>query len=208
MTMLHDAYHRRRFSRCGAWLPHFGPTSLRSGKHITQSDVTCRAPYVTGRGRMSSPDTFPHNYLSTSPAHGVPGQPFLYAGPLRSPTPILLELPVPSQAPDARERYANYVWNASVVLADKVAGREIDAAGKRVLELGCGLGLPGIVAARMGARQVRAPAFRSSPSRLCHSPPGAGTLVGFLGRPDRLRRPGGIARYSGRSRASPAVASA
>ncbi|TKA57615.1 hypothetical protein B0A53_00764 [Rhodotorula sp. CCFEE 5036] len=57
---------------------------------------------------MTSPDdTFPHNYLSTSPAHGVPGQSFLYAAPLRSPSPILLELPVP--APKSRERYASYV---------------------------------------------------------------------------------------------------
>lgn len=103
---------------------------------------------------MTSPDdTFPHNYLSTSPAHGVPGQSFLYAGPLRSPSPILLELPVP--APKSRERYANHVWNAGVVLADKIAGCEIDVSGKRVLELGCGLGLPSLLAARMGAELVR-----------------------------------------------------
>ncbi|GAA5993711.1 hypothetical protein JCM10908_001340 [Rhodotorula pacifica] len=103
---------------------------------------------------MASPDdgTFPHNYLSTSPAHGVPGQSFLYAGPLRSPTPILLELPIP--APKSRERYAGYVWNAGVVLADKIAEGEIPVEGKKVLELGCGLGLPGIVAARMEADKV------------------------------------------------------
>ncbi|GAA5869858.1 hypothetical protein JCM3774_000515 [Rhodotorula dairenensis] len=112
---------------------------------------------------MSSPDdTFPHNFLSTSPAHGVAGHRFLYAGPLRSPTPILLELPVPRHSGPAvaaenelrEERYANYVWNASVVLADKVAECEIDVKGRKVLELGCGLGLPSIVAARMGAQQV------------------------------------------------------
>ena len=103
---------------------------------------------------MTSPDdTFPHNYLSTSPAHGVPGQSFLYAAPLRSPSPILLELPVP--APKSRERYASYVWNAGVVLADKIAEGEIDVRGKRVLELGCGLGLPSLQAARMGAELVR-----------------------------------------------------
>lgn len=111
---------------------------------------------------MASPsdETFPHNYLSTSPAHGVPGQHFLYAAPLRSPSPILLDLPIP--APKSRERYAGYVWNASVLLADKIAGGEIAVEGKTVLELGCGLGLPGIVAARTGAKQVRS-------SRYCPS---------------------------------------
>lgn len=105
----------------------------------------------------SADDTFPHNYLSTSPAHGVPGQSFLYAGSLRSPSPILLELPIPS--PKSRGRYASYVWNAGVVLADKMAECEIDVRGKRVLELGCGLGLPtagGPDGSRIGTLSVAA----------------------------------------------------
>jgi predicted nicotinamide N-methyase len=43
--------------------------------------------------------------------------------------------------------YWAHLWTGAVVLADAVPAR----AG-RVLELGCGLGLPGLVAARRGAR--------------------------------------------------------
>ncbi len=49
--------------------------------------------------------------------------------------------------------YWAYVWSSSVVLARHVV--ELDQgrlAGLRVLELGCGLGLPGLVAAKLGAR--------------------------------------------------------
>lgn len=105
---------------------------------------------------MSSPadsdDAFPHNYLSPSASYGMPGSTFLYASPLRSPEPFLFDLPIPS--PKSRDLYSHLVWHASVVLADQVAAGEIEVAGKTVLELGCGLGLPGLVAARMGAKQV------------------------------------------------------
>ena len=53
---------------------------------------------------------------------------------------------------DAHEKYPPYwaaLWPSSVVLARAVAGAEL--AGARVLELGCGLGLPGIAAALAGA---------------------------------------------------------
>ncbi|BGP39121.1 hypothetical protein JCM10450v2_003075 [Rhodotorula kratochvilovae] len=101
---------------------------------------------------MSAHSCFPTNYLSPSPAHGLPGSLFTWAAPLRAPSPLLLALPVPP--PRTREKYAGYVWNASILLADMVAAREIEVEGKRVLELGCGLGLPGLVAARMGAELV------------------------------------------------------
>jgi predicted nicotinamide N-methyase len=43
------------------------------------------------------------------------------------------------------------LWPSGHALADVLAARG-DLAGKRVVELGCGLGLPSIVAARAGAR--------------------------------------------------------
>lgn len=45
--------------------------------------------------------------------------------------------------------YWAHLWAGSVALAEVVAGEPM--AGRRVLELGCGLGLPSIVAARAGA---------------------------------------------------------
>jgi predicted nicotinamide N-methyase len=48
------------------------------------------------------------------------------------------------------------VWNAGALLAEHMATRLGPSffGGKRVLELGCGTGLPGIVAARLGASKL------------------------------------------------------
>jgi len=51
-----------------------------------------------------------------------------------------------------REEFLPYwaeLWPSAIALAQVVAGREL--AGARVLELGCGLGLPSVVAALRGA---------------------------------------------------------
>jgi len=45
--------------------------------------------------------------------------------------------------------YWAHLWGSAVALAEAVAGERI--GGRRVLELGCGLGLPSIAAARAGA---------------------------------------------------------
>lgn len=49
--------------------------------------------------------------------------------------------------------YWLHLWAGGRVLARAVARRG-DWSGRRALELGCGLGLPGLVAARLGARVV------------------------------------------------------
>ena len=54
---------------------------------------------------------------------------------------------------DARDEYLPYwaeLWPSAIALARAVARRAL--SGRRVLELGCGLGLPGLVAAVGGAR--------------------------------------------------------
>ena len=52
-----------------------------------------------------------------------------------------------------RRPYGIVLWPAAIALAHEVASRAV--AGKRVLELGAGTGLPGIVAASLGARVVQ-----------------------------------------------------
>ena len=47
--------------------------------------------------------------------------------------------------------YGFLLWEASVALAPKLAANPNLVAGKRVLELGAGVGLPGIVARSLGA---------------------------------------------------------
>lgn len=51
--------------------------------------------------------------------------------------------------------YGVALWPASIALAHDLASREVDLRGKAVLELGAGTGLPGIVAATLGARVVQ-----------------------------------------------------
>jgi predicted nicotinamide N-methyase len=51
--------------------------------------------------------------------------------------------------------YGVVMWPAAIALAHEIATRPGDFLGRRVLELGAGTGLPGIVAASLGARVVQ-----------------------------------------------------
>jgi predicted nicotinamide N-methyase len=51
--------------------------------------------------------------------------------------------------------YGVALWPAAIALAHDVASRADELHGKRVLELGAGTGLPGIVAASLGARVIQ-----------------------------------------------------
>uniref|UniRef100_A0A4W3HVI0 protein-histidine N-methyltransferase n=1 Tax=Callorhinchus milii TaxID=7868 RepID=A0A4W3HVI0_CALMI len=46
------------------------------------------------------------------------------------------------------------VWECTLDLLSYLAGRRVDFTGKRVLDLGCGAGLLGLLALRAGAREV------------------------------------------------------
>lgn len=48
--------------------------------------------------------------------------------------------------------YFGKVWPSALALAEAVLAREAEFKGARVLELGCGLALPSLVAARLGAK--------------------------------------------------------
>jgi methyltransferase-like protein 23 len=51
--------------------------------------------------------------------------------------------------------YGVVLWPAAIALAHEILARADDFRGARVLELGAGTGLPGIVAASLGARVVQ-----------------------------------------------------
>ena len=51
-----------------------------------------------------------------------------------------------------RVPYGVALWPAAIALAHEVIARADEVSGKRLLELGAGTGLPGIVAASLGAR--------------------------------------------------------
>jgi predicted nicotinamide N-methyase len=54
-----------------------------------------------------------------------------------------------------RAPYGVALWPAAIALAHELVSRASELAGLRVLELGAGTGLPGIVAATFGARVVQ-----------------------------------------------------
>lgn len=54
-----------------------------------------------------------------------------------------------------RVPYGVALWPAAIALAHDIASRAADFRGRRVLELGAGTGLPGIVAATLGALVVQ-----------------------------------------------------
>jgi methyltransferase-like protein 23 len=58
---------------------------------------------------------------------------------------------------DLRERlpYCVALWPCAIALPHELAADGGDLAGKTVLELGAGMGLPGIVAASLGAQVVQ-----------------------------------------------------
>ena len=51
--------------------------------------------------------------------------------------------------------YGLVLWPSAIALAHEIAERADEARGRRVLELGAGIGLPGIVAASLGASVVQ-----------------------------------------------------
>ena len=56
---------------------------------------------------------------------------------------------------ETRLPYGLALWPSAIALAHEIAARARDARGKYVLELGAGTGLPGIVAASLGAQVVQ-----------------------------------------------------
>jgi predicted nicotinamide N-methyase len=57
--------------------------------------------------------------------------------------------------PEGRLPYGVVLWPAAVALAHEIATRPDEFLGKSVLELGAGTGLPGVVAASLGASVVQ-----------------------------------------------------
>ena len=51
--------------------------------------------------------------------------------------------------------YGLALWPSAIALAHEIAGRADETRGRHILELGAGTGLPGIVAASLGARVVQ-----------------------------------------------------
>lgn len=87
------------------------------------------------------------------PWHGDPGALYHYTPPPHSlPLAQPISVRVPPQA--VQSLHADAVWDASIRISDTICTGKLDVRGKRVVELGAGAGLPSLMAARFGAREV------------------------------------------------------
>ncbi|KAG2461016.1 MET23 protein, partial [Polypterus senegalus] len=85
---------------------------------------------------------------------------------------LYLDLNAQSQVLDPH--YGMYVWPCAVVLAQYVWHHKEHVIGKSMLEIGAGVGLPGVVAAKCGAKVIlsdsaRFPACLENSQRSCEA---------------------------------------
>ncbi|GAA6009272.1 hypothetical protein JCM10207_004330 [Rhodosporidiobolus poonsookiae] len=83
------------------------------------------------------------------PAAGDPLKLYTYTPPGGA-LPLTCRIP-PQQV---NSLFAHHVWSASLRMADALSERRLVVEGEDVLEMGAGAGIPGLVAARMGARRI------------------------------------------------------
>ncbi|PNS16296.1 Protein N-methyltransferase nnt1 [Sphaceloma murrayae] len=100
---------------------------------------------------------FPDDLLTH---HGEPGALLIYHSAKYGPVEVQTADPV---VDTDRRLFGHYLWNAGVLMAERISGerlldrREVErwsVKGQRVLELGAGVGLTGIVASLAGAEEV------------------------------------------------------
>lgn len=119
---------------------------------------------LTDKIRLSGPDSSdPEDILSSSLGvifpdditnqHGDRENSVIYLSPKFGPLTLSLADP---QGDDNRRLFSHFLWNAGLQLAEFIEEDEKHwgVKGEKVLELGAGTGLAGIVSALMGARGV------------------------------------------------------
>lgn len=92
-----------------------------------------------------------------TPSLGSPSSLFTYTPPASSSSSSSrlqsITVRIPPQIKN--ELFTHYQWMSGIKLADRIVLGEIEVRGKKVLELGAGTGLPGLMAGKLGANEVR-----------------------------------------------------
>lgn len=93
--------------------------------------------------------------------HGEAGALLIYKNERYGPIELRTADP---QTEDDRRLFGHYLWNAGILMAERLSGSRLhsqdeirawDVTGLDVLELGAGVGLSGMVAGLAGAKEVR-----------------------------------------------------
>ncbi|CAZ79467.1 unnamed protein product [Tuber melanosporum] len=82
--------------------------------------------------------------------HGEPGKYVLYKSEELGDFKLRLADPDPSN----HSLFSHFVWNAALQAAELITTAEFNVAGKKVLEVGAGAGLPGIIAVYCDAEET------------------------------------------------------
>ena len=120
---------------------------------------------LTDKIRLGGPDaTDPGDYLGEALGvifpdditnqHGDTDHPVVYLSPRFG--EVVLQLADP-QGDDNRKLFSHFLWNSGLQIAEFIEDdevREWDVEGMKVLELGAGTGLSGIIASKSGADEV------------------------------------------------------
>lgn len=89
-------------------------------------------------------------FSDTRVQHGEPGKYLLYKSEELGDFKLLLADPDPSNI----SLFSHFVWNAALQAAELITIAEFNVAGKKVLEVGAGAGLPGIIAVYCDAEET------------------------------------------------------
>lgn len=96
-----------------------------------------------------------------SPSQGNPLALHTYTPPASSLHPESITIRIPPQSHN--ELFSHYQWQSGIRLANEIAMERIEVKLLHILELGAGTGLPGIMAAKMGAQSVSVFNLHSEP---------------------------------------------
>ncbi len=144
------------------YLKHHISTYSHLRRQIPRLLQQVTATMLTDKIRLGGEATDPEDFLGESLGvifpdditnqHGDIDHPVTYLSPTYG--SIVLQLADP-QGDDNRKLFSHFLWNSGLQIAEFIEeDKEWDVKGKKVLELGAGTGLSGIIAARACAQEV------------------------------------------------------
>jgi len=95
-------------------------------------------------------DSLPTVFSDPRVQHGEPGEYLLYKNEELGDFKLKLATPDPSNT----SLFSHFIWNAALQASELITNAEFNVVGKKVLELGAGVGLPGIISVYCDAEKT------------------------------------------------------